>query len=81
MIKRRTLGEVIIVGIGTDSLGRFFWFEAPAGLPERASPPPGTTIHGPFATLAECEESQRLVLFGPQCEVSDGGPSEGGWPA
>jgi hypothetical protein len=78
MTKQRRVGDVIKVSSGTDSLGRHFWFEEPVGF-RGGPPPPGAVIHGPFATLAECEENQRLALFGPQSEVSYGGDWNPAW--
>ena len=74
--EQRQSGEAIKVRMGRDSLGRYFWFEEPP-LFYSKSPPPGTEVYGPFATEAGCEESQQLVLLGPQCEVEHGGT----WPA
>jgi hypothetical protein len=78
-VRRRKVGDRIEVRIGRDHLGHWFWFEAPAGYRPGDLPPPGTEIHGPFATEAECNESQRLVLFGPQCECIEGGAWNPAW--
>jgi hypothetical protein len=77
-MKQRRVGEVIKARMGTDPLGRHFWFEEPPGFSGK-DPPQGTMVHGPFATRAECEESQRLVLLGPQCEVVYGGNWAPAW--
>ena len=71
-MKKRNIGDVIMARTGIDSLGRYFWYEEPPGF-TGDYPPPGATVYGTFATRAECNESQRLVLLGPQCEVVEGG--------
>jgi hypothetical protein len=76
---KRKVGDVIraIGGRGPD--GNYYWFEAAAGYRQGDQPPPGTQVYGPFATEAESNESQRLVLLGPQCEVIDGGAWNPAW--
>jgi hypothetical protein len=61
-------GDVISIHTGMDSLGRIYWFEAPEGF-VGDRPPPGTIVHGPFASAAEAEASQNRELFGPDCQV------------
>jgi hypothetical protein len=57
--------------IGSD--GFRYWFEPPEGWTRGDRLPEGVKIHGPFRTDAEANESQRLVLLGPQCTVTQGG--------
>jgi hypothetical protein len=52
--------------------GQFYWFETPEGWTQ-ADGLPDVEIFGPFSSEAEANESQRLVLLGPQCEVTEGG--------
>jgi hypothetical protein len=41
--------------------------------------PSHVTLHGPFKTETEINESQRMVLFGAQCEVTEGGMWDPNW--
>lgn len=59
--------------------GMVYWFEEPKGFTRENGLPPGVKIHGPFKTEAEANESQRLVLLGPQCEVIEGGKWDKAW--
>lgn len=43
--------------------------------------PPDVEIHGPFKTEAEVKANQTLVLFGSQCEVTEGDTWEWDDPA
>jgi hypothetical protein len=90
----RKLGDVIhttTIGL-TDNIGRvhLYWFESTNFSPDdlealkdhcvaHQRPPPGVTMHGPFATEAEVNEHQRLTLLGPQCEVTEGGAWDPKW--
>jgi hypothetical protein len=65
---KRKVGGAIFVRIGRDRDGNYYWFEG-----NDDQPSPETVVHGPFATEAECNESQRLVLLGPQATVEFGG--------
>jgi hypothetical protein len=77
-MKQRRLGDVIKARMGTDPLGRHFWFEELPGFSGKYAPP-GTMVYGPFATRSECEENQRLVLLNSQCEVVHGGNWDPAW--
>jgi hypothetical protein len=64
--------------------GEHYWFELPEGttwedwsVPRHI--PRGVTTHGPFKTHEEVDESQRLVLLGPQCKVTEGGEWDPAW--
>ena len=61
---------------GSDGL--LYWFEEPEGW-VREDGVPDVEIHGPFKTEAEVEESQRLIIAGPQCEVTEGGMWDPAW--
>jgi hypothetical protein len=37
------------------------------------------TLHGPFKTDAEVKESQRVILLGPQCKITEGGAWDPNW--
>jgi hypothetical protein len=63
---RRKLRDVIWARIGQDYEGNYNWFERRGDQPK-----PETIVYGRFATEAECNESQRLVLLGPQCELKE----------
>jgi hypothetical protein len=78
MSTQRKAGDVIHVIAGKGRNG-YYWFEAPEDYREGDVLPFGTPIHGPFATEAESKESQCRVLFGPQCEVKDGGMWNPAW--
>jgi hypothetical protein len=62
---------------GSDGL--YYWFEHPPGYRYGDLPLPETEFYGPFATEAESDESQRLVLFGPECELRDRGMWDPAW--
>jgi hypothetical protein len=54
--------------------GQFYWVRQPDGMTREAAF--DTQQHyGPFETEAEVHESQRIVLFGEQCEVTPGAPT------
>jgi hypothetical protein len=55
--------------IGTD--GFHYWFDPPEDWMRDEGLSPDAEIHGPFRTDAESHESQRLVLLGPQCTVTE----------
>lgn len=63
---QRQLGDVVHVQTIIMN-GSFWWFQCPVNC-EPGTIPPGVQLHGPFATDTDCDEDQRLVLFGPQCE-------------
>jgi hypothetical protein len=66
-MKKRKEGDVINVATFRDRRdGKFYWFEGVSG----AMPTPETPIYGPFDTMDECEENQRIELLGPQCKVT-----------
>jgi hypothetical protein len=68
-----TRGTVVFTETFKDGItGQFYWFETPEGW-TRADGLPYVEIFGPFSTEAEVKDSQRLILFGPQCEVREGG--------
>jgi hypothetical protein len=71
---KRKVGDVVWARIGRDHEGNWYWFKGRSDQPQ-----PDTMIYGPFATEAECNESQRLVLLGPQCEVEYGGMWDTAW--
>jgi hypothetical protein len=59
--------------------GEFYWFECAKDFDRRDGIPPDAVLHGPFKTEAEVNESQRVVLLGPQCEVTEGGNWDSAW--
>ena len=66
--RKLKVGDVVRARIGRDHDGNYYWFE---GQPGDQPVPNKTIIYSPFATQAECSESQRLVLLGPQCAVAE----------
>jgi hypothetical protein len=65
--------ETAIFGV-SDAEGRnlgVFWCVVPDGM-TREDAMASQTVHGPFATIAEVNESQRVELFGEQCQVKEG---------
>jgi hypothetical protein len=59
--------------------GMLYWFEVPEGFVQEDGLPSDVEIFGPFKTDAEVDESMRLVLLGPQCEVTEGGMWDPAW--
>jgi hypothetical protein len=51
-----------------------YWFLIPDGMTMEAAYR-SQQHHGPFATEAEADENQRVVLFGEQCEITPGAPT------
>jgi hypothetical protein len=70
---------VIKAQVFKDTRGLFYWFEEPEGFAREDGLPRDVQVHGPFKTEAEVEESQRFVLLGPQCEVTEGGMWDPAW--
>ena len=62
-----------------DASGQHYWFVIPEGWKREDGLPDGVELHGPFKTAAEADENQRLVLLGPQCEVTEGGMWDPAW--
>jgi hypothetical protein len=69
---------VVMVQCFRSSDGLLYWFEEPEGW-AREDGIPDVEIHGPFKTEAEAAESQRLVLMGPQCKVTEGDMWDQAW--
>jgi hypothetical protein len=74
-------GEVIKTQSFKDAGGMLYWFEEPEGFAREDGLPSDVEIFGPFKTDAEVEKSQRLVLLGPQCQVTEGGMWNPAWDA
>jgi hypothetical protein len=78
----------IAIDTGTGMV--FYWIELPCN-PDRLTAKQKRRIsrefietpiplrHGPFNTEEECDADLRLVLFGPDCEVKDGGSWDPAW--
>jgi hypothetical protein len=80
--RRLRVGDVIWTRtIKNVHTGELYWFEttAPGEEPPALLPPPGIELHGPFKTDAAVEEDKRRVLFGPGCEVKEGGAWDPAW--
>jgi hypothetical protein len=80
MVKRKKgkVGDVIHTQTVVAASG-FYWFEIPAGWREEDGIPRNVTLHGPFRSDAEVQKNQRVVLFGPQCKVTEGGQWDPAW--
>jgi hypothetical protein len=65
-------GTVVLTETFRDITDQFYWFETPEGWTRADGVPDDVEIFGPFSGEAEANESQRLVLLGPQCEVIEG---------
>lgn len=77
---RAKVGTVIYTEEFRDTRdGLIYWFKKPDGFSWEDGVPSDVKIHGPFKTDAEVTESQRLVLLGPQCEVTEGGYWDPAW--
>jgi hypothetical protein len=57
----------------------FYWFETAENWKPEHGIPADAVMHGPFKTDAECNENQRIVMFGPQCEMRNGGNWDPAW--
>jgi hypothetical protein len=77
--KRKVKGGDMIRVVDGKGPDGYYWFEAPEDYRMGDLPPHGTLVYGPFATMAESAESQRLVLLGPQSKVTDGGMWNPAW--
>jgi hypothetical protein len=86
VIKTETVSVVLTTGER-----QFYWFERPEGFSfedaERLqdwfqglhADGPGVHLYGPFKTGAEAVASQRSILFGPDCEIEEGGRWDPAW--
>jgi hypothetical protein len=61
--------------IGRDHNGQYWWLAGWDG----AQPDPKDMPHGPFATQAEAEHDFHTTIFGPQCEIKQGGMWNPNW--
>jgi hypothetical protein len=95
MPKKRRVGDVIrtqTVAVRlTTGERHLYWFELPDGFSAKDAKRlndwfrglhnkgPGVGLYGPFQTDAEVSESQRLILLGPQCKITEGGMWDPAW--
>jgi hypothetical protein len=77
--KTAEVGMVFMTHSFRCSDGMQYWFEQPEGRTWEDGVPEGVDIHGPFTTEAEVEQNQRLVLLGPECEITHGGMWDPAW--
>jgi hypothetical protein len=78
--KKRSVGDIIFTQtITAVATGELYWFECSRDFSVQDGIPGDAVLHGPFETSAELNEDQRRVLFGPQCEVSEGGSWDPAW--
>jgi hypothetical protein len=61
-----------------DGSTAYYWIEVPEGMTDEQAAET-QKWHGPFKTDAEAEENFRVVVLGPQCEVTDGGMWDPNW--
>ena len=76
--KKRKVGDVNHTQTVV-AAGGFYWFEIPAGWREEDGTLRSVTLHGPFRSDAEVKKNQRVVLFGPQAVVKEGGQWDPAW--
>jgi hypothetical protein len=82
-LRGRKVGDVTItqtyksVDRNGNDLG-LFWFVVPEGT-TREQDFETQQHHGPFLTDAMVNESQRITLFGEQCELTEGGMWDPNW--
>lgn len=79
--RKMALGTKIeVAGYAFDAEGKsgLYWFVIPDGM-TREEAFDTQEHYGPFATEAEAVDSQRLVLFGEQCQVTEGGMWDPAW--
>ena len=80
--KEHKVGSVIhtttIKAVMRDGTTALYWIEAPEGMTKEQALKT-QEWHGPFKTEDEVAESERLVLFGPQCKVTEGGMWDRAW--
>jgi hypothetical protein len=82
-MKGMKVGDVIfaeryrIIDSNSNSSG-LFWFYRPDGM-TREQAFETQQHYGPFASDAEVKESQRIVLLGEQCKVTEGGMWDPAW--
>ena len=76
------VGDVVctttINAVMRDGSTALFWIEVPEGMTNEHAAET-QEWHGPFKTHEEVAENQRLVLLGPQCEVTHGGMWDPNW--
>jgi hypothetical protein len=77
--QRKWKGGEVIKAQRFKADGMLYWFEEPEGFAREDGLPSDVEIFGPFKTDAEVDESMRLVLLGPQCEVTEGGMWDQAW--
>jgi hypothetical protein len=68
--QRRKVGDVIFTQTVKVASGEFYWFESP-DFRRRDVIPSGAVLYGPFRSYAEVHENQRLILLGPDCEITE----------
>jgi hypothetical protein len=68
----------ILQGTMKDGSTVFYWVEVPEGMTNEQAAKT-QKWHGPFKTDAEADEDFRVVVLGPQCEITDGGTWDPAW--
>jgi hypothetical protein len=76
--KAAKVGDVIHTATAIGSDGLLYWCRVPDGMTPREAAAT-QKVYGPFASDKEVSESQRDVLLGPQCKVTEGGAWDPAW--
>jgi len=69
-----------MVGVTEPEGLRFYWFECSQNFnPETDDIPRDAVLYGPFKSEAEVKENQRVILFGKDCAIEEGGMWDPAW--
>jgi hypothetical protein len=75
-------GDVIYVqymhAVMRDGTHAVYWVHRPDGMTAKEAAST-QEWHGPFKSEEEAREDQRIVLFGPQCKIEEGGQWNPAW--